>query len=111
MHLCGKAKENCGCKMYLLSPTTNNVDTLQGNTVWSFSGVSIDGLLSAQDGASIEISDSIFLDNTIESKVCVYNLKKRSCIHTNPYANALRIDTDVLGVSGGRGRRSSHYAK
>lgn len=39
----------------------------QNNAIWAYSGVAVEGLVSAQDGTSIEITRSIFLNNHLES--------------------------------------------
>jgi hypothetical protein len=43
--------------------------TCKGNKIFGSSGASIEGLLSAQDGASLDVVDSIFLANVADSNV------------------------------------------
>lgn len=38
-----------------------------GNKIWSSSGFSTEGLVSVQDGAALELTDSIFIGNSMHS--------------------------------------------
>lgn len=42
---------------------------LKNNQIWSYSGNSIEGLVSAKDGTSLGISDSLFIGNTVDDGV------------------------------------------